>query len=212
MTNLPAVNGSGVSDYLAKHGSTPAGSYIKFAKDGKYRKTSDDEEVAEDTAMVVVYDQIQGGYIKFMGKGKPPERKMGPLFAGFMPPDRESLGDTDQSEWETDLGGRPSDPWQFQLMVPMQAVESGELYIFTTSSVTGRRAVDSLIQQCARMQKMEPDVYPIVKLGIGGFQHRDERVGWVKTPIFPRIGKAPKSDAAAAVTSVADGLNDAIPW
>ena len=85
MTNLPAVNGSGVSDYLAKHGSTPAGSYIKFAKDGKYRKTSDDEEVAEDTAMVVVYDQIHGGHIKFLGKGNPPERKMGPVFAALSP-------------------------------------------------------------------------------------------------------------------------------
>ena len=53
---------------------------------------------------------------------------------------------------------------------------------------------------------MEPDVYPIVKLDVCGFQHRDERVGWVKTPIFPRIGKAPKSDVSAAVTSVADDL------
>jgi hypothetical protein len=159
-----------------------------------------------------VYPQIQAGYIKFNGKGNPPDRKMGPVFSGFTPPDRESLGDTDQDLWEKSLEGKPQDPWQFQLMVPMQVVETGELLIFSTSSITGKRAVDNLIEQCERMQRLEPDFYPVIKLSIGGFQHRDSRVGWVKTPALPRVGKAPKSDVSAALTTASDDMSDSIPF
>ena len=137
---------------------------------------------------------------------------MGAIFDGFVPEGRAGLGDTDDSLWDRDLQGRPQDPWVFQLMVPMQAVETEELLIFTTSSLTGRNEVDRLIAQCNRMQRVEPDFYPVIKLAIGGFQHKDSRVGWVKVPSLPRIGKAPMSDMAAAITSAAGDLNDAIPF
>jgi len=189
------------------------GKHIKFdGKGGGYKVTSDGSIVKEDTQVVVVYPQIQAGYIKFNGKGNPPDRKMGPVFSGFTPPDRESLGDTDQDLWEKSLEGKPQDPWQFQLMVPMQVVETGELLIFSTSSITGKRAVDNLIEQCERMQRLEPDFYPVIKLSIGGFQHRDSRVGWVKTPALPRVGKAPKSDVSAALTTASDDMSHSIPF
>jgi len=207
-----ANGGSPVSAYLAAHGVGMSGTFFKFAKDGKFRKTSDDEEIPEGTQFVVIYDQIQGGWIKFMGKGNPPERKQGNIFEGFVPPDRETLGDTDQSEWEVGLSGKPADPWQFQLLLPLQNVETGELYVFNTSSITGRRAVDNLIQACDRMQRTEPNDYPIIRLRIGGFQHRDERIGWIKTPAFERCGKAPKADLTAVTTSVAGDMSDEIPF
>ena len=59
---------------------------------------------------------------------------------------------------------------------------------------------------------MEPEFYPVVKLDVSGFQHRDDRIGWVKTPTFPRIGKAPKADASAVQTSLGDQLNDVITF
>ena len=207
-----ANGGSPVSAYLAAHGVGMNGTFFKFAKDGKFRKTSDGEEIPEGTQFVVIYDQIQGGWIKFMGKGNPPERKQGNLFEGFVPPDRESLGDNDQSQWDEGLSAKPADPWQFQLLLPLQHVETGELYVFNTSSITGRRAVDNLIQACGRMQRAEPGDYPIIKLRIGGFQHRDERIGWIKTPAFERCGKAPKADTTMADTSLSGELNDEVPW
>jgi hypothetical protein len=197
-------NASPVSAYLAAHGVGMNGTFFKFAKDGKFRKTSDDEEIPEGTQFVVIYEQIQGGWIKFMGKGNPPERKQGNLFEGFVPPDRESLGDLDQSEWEEGLSGKPADPWQFQILLPLQNVETGELFVFNTSSITGRRAVDGLVAACARMQRTEPNDYPVVKLRVGGFQHRDERIGWIKTPSFDRVGKVPKADTAAASVTPTD--------
>jgi hypothetical protein len=62
------------------------------------------------------------------------------------------------------------------------------------------------------MQIREPGDYPVIRLDVSGFQHRDERVGWVKTPAFTRVGKAPKSDVSAAVTKVADDMSDEIPF
>jgi hypothetical protein len=206
------ASASPVSAYLAAHGVGMSGTYFKFSKDGKFVKSSDDEEIPEGTEFVVIYDQTQGGWVKFMGKGNPPERKQGPLFAGFVPPKREELGDLDQSEWEEGLSGKPADPWQFQLLLPLQHKESGELFVFQTTSVTGRRAVDRVIQWCARMMTTEPDMYPVVKLRISGFEHRDDRVGWVKTPAFERVGAAPKAGTTMADTSVSGDLNDDIPW
>jgi len=207
-----ANGGSPVSAYLATHGVGMSGTFFKFGKGGKFVKASDGEEIPEGTELIVIYDQIQGGWVKFMGKGNPPVRKQGPLFAGFVPPPRKELGDTDQSEWEVGLSGKPADPWQLQLLTPLQDTKTGELFIFQTTSVTGRRAVDRLIQSCARMVTTEPDVYPIIKLRISGFDHRDERVGWVKVPAFERVGKAPKADTTIVDTSVAGDLNDEVPF
>src|SRR5262249_54838034 len=171
-TTALANGGSPVSAYLSAHGVGMSGQFFKFSKDGKFRKTSDEEEIPEGTNFVVIYDQIQGGWIKFMGKGNPPERKQGSLFEGFVPPARETLGDLDESEWEVGLSGKPADPWQMQLLLPLQNVETGELFVFNTSSITGRRAVDGLIAMCARMQRTEPNDYPVVKLRVSGYQHR----------------------------------------
>jgi len=52
----------------------------------------------------------------------------------------------------------------------------------------------------------------VVKLDVSGFEHRDSRIGWVRTPCFTRIGKAPKSDTSAAKTSLADNMSDTVPF
>ena len=210
----PAVtNGaSPISAYLAEYGVGMSGTILKFSKDGQYVRTIDDEAVPEGTELVCVYDQVQGGWIKFNGKGEQPDRRMGPIFDGFMPPKREELGDLDQEMWERDLSGKPADPWQHQMLLPLQNPETGELFIFGTTSVTGRRAIGNLLAQCERLSRKEPDKYPVIKLSIGGFQHRDERVGWVKTPVFPIVGRAPRGNVSAATTAIADDLNDEVPF
>jgi hypothetical protein len=202
----------GVSAYLAEHGVGLGGTPIKFSKEGKFVRTSDDEPLPEDARYVCVYDQTQAGMIRFFGKGEQPERHMGPIFQGFMPPKREELGDLDQSQWDVGLSGQPVDPWQHQMLLPLQDIETGELMIFNTSSVTGRRAVGALLTLCERMRVREPDQYPVVKLRIGGFNHRDERVGWVKTPAFDVVGRTPKGETATATAAIANDLDDAIPF
>jgi hypothetical protein len=215
MTNLPSNpnNNSPVSAYLAAHGVGMTGTFFKFdGKEGKFVKSLDDAEIPEGSEYVVVYDQIQVGWVKFNGKGAQPERKQGPVFEGFNPPKRDTLGDDDKSAWEIGLNGKPQDPWQFQILLPLLSTADDELFVFQTSSITGRRACDAVIRMCGRMQVKEPDEYPVIKLRISGFEHKDERVGWIKTPAFDRIGKAPKANATLADTSREKDLNDALPF
>ena len=206
-----ADDGGNISAYLDAHAGGTTYTRFKFAKDHRYRRVSDDEEVPLGKEFVVIYDQIMVGWIKFLEKGTPPESRMGRLFGGFMPCPRQDLGDTDQSLWEMGLSGAPADPWLSQILLPLQAVAGGELHLFGTTSITGRNAVGRVIDECRKMQRHDPDNYPIIKLALGSFQHRDERVGRVVVPAFPRVGKAPISGVAAATTSLADDMDDGIP-
>ena len=51
----------------------------------------------------------------------------------------------------------------------------------------------------------------VVRLKSGGFSHKDERIGWVHTPVFAVVGKAPKASAAIPDTSLSGDMNDEIP-
>jgi hypothetical protein len=51
-----------------------------------------------------------------------------------------------------------------------------------------------------------------VRLKVGGFNHRDERVGWVEVPVFAVVGRQPKDSAAKPDTSPAGDMNDQIPF
>jgi hypothetical protein len=213
--NVPAVpvsNDAALDQFMLEHAGGGGATFFKFAKDGKYRKTSDDEEIPVGTEFVAAYDAIQGGRIRFNGKGNPPTRHMGPLFGGFVPPKREDLGDTDESLWEPGPSGKPADPWQVQMLLPLVDTKTNELFIFNTTSVTGRGAVGKLITACRQMQRKDPGFYPVIRLALGGFPHKDPRIGWVTTPAFPVIGKAPKDGSALANTSLAGDLDDEIPF
>jgi hypothetical protein len=210
-TNVPAIPSSAVDTYLNEHCGGGSGVLFKFAKDQRFRRVDDGEEIPLGTQFTVVYDQIQVGWIKFNGKGEPPERKMGALFQGFSPCPRDELGDDDQSLWEVGLSGKPADPWQQQILLPLQA-EDGELFIFGTTSITGRRAVGRVIEECKKMLRREPNDYPVIKLALSSFQHREERIGRVTVPAFVRVGKTPKTGIAAIDTSIATDMDDEIPF
>lgn len=212
MPNEMTTLGDGAMAYLSKFGEGMRGTFLKFSKEGKFIKTMDAEIVPEGTECVCVYDQTQAGWIKFHGKGVDPERKMGPIFAGYVPPPREELGDQDDTLWEIGLNGKPQDPWQHQMLLPLQDTKTGELYVFATSSQTGRRAVNALLYSCQGMLKKDPKNYPVVKLTAASFKHKDPRVGAVNVPQFVIVGNAPRDDYAAAATGTADHMDDEIPF
>jgi hypothetical protein len=209
--SMPAVN-NGAAAYLSGHASPTRGELFKFdGKGGVYKRISDGGVVPEGTKCAVIYPKTQVMWVKFQGKGKPPERKGGAIFDGFVPASRESLGDTDEATWDRDMNGRPQDPWVLQIMLPMQVVDTEELLIFVASSMTSRSEADALIAQCERMRRTEPNDYPVIKLAISGFNHKDPRVGFIKTPSLPRIGKTPMSSATAVLSSLRDDMNDELP-
>ena len=189
-----------------------AGRVIRFNEEGKFITPDDDATIGDDIDFIALVDETLIGWIKFAGEGAPPDRIMGLLFDGFVMPPRSSLGDEDEAGWNIGLNGRPEDPWQHQVNLVLQRVDTRELYTFSTSSVTGRRAIGTLLRYYDRLRRSDPNSYPLVRLKIGGFQHRDDRVGWVKTPVIAVVGRTPKDGAAKPDGSVGADMNDQLPF
>jgi hypothetical protein len=193
--------------------SSFVGALVKFGKDGKFVVSESNEAISPDKDFIALCDETLVGWIKFRGQGEPPDRVMGLHYDDFVMPERETLGDLDQRDWPAGLDGQPADPWQHQICLVLQDRELLELYTFCTSSVSGRRAIGNLLRHYERLRKSDPDVYPIVRLKPGGFNHRDPRVGWVNTPTFAVVGRAPKASAAKPDSSLsADMEGDSIPF
>jgi hypothetical protein len=185
------------------------GRLAKFSREGTFVTADDEAEIADTTDLVALCDQTLVGWLRF-NDDAPPDRVMGLLYDGFVPPPRSQLGDLDQAKWPAGLSGAPEDPWRHQMYLVLQGANS-ELFTFATSSMTGRRAVGNLLRHYDRMQKTHPDELPVVRLKTGGFQHRDERIGWVHTPVFAVVGRAPRDSAAKPDTSLSADLNDQLP-
>jgi len=191
--------------------SSLVGRPIKFdGKAGKWLFDDTDEEISPDTDFIPLCDEILIGWIKFNGKGEQPDRIQGLLYDGFIMPPQSTLPDRDSSKWELGLSGEPDDPWQHQMCLVLQSPGTHELGTFATSSRTGRRAVGNLLRHYDRMRKKDDDHYPVVRLKVSGYNHKDERVGWVHTPVFAVVGKAPKASTAIPDTSPSGDLEDEI--
>jgi hypothetical protein len=207
-----AHNQTSVAKYLDE--TAPAsivGRMVKFSKEGLFVTADDDQPIAEDAEFIALADQTMVGWIKF-NDDEPPTRVMGLLYDGFEMPARETLGDLDTSTWDMGLDGRPADPWSHQNYLVLQHGETAELFTFVTSSKTGRRAVGNLLHHYNRMLRTYPGELPVVRLRTGGFEHRDERVGRVKTPVFQVVGRAPQDSVAKPDTSIEADLDDKIPF
>jgi hypothetical protein len=211
-TAVATTNRTSVERYLDEIApASIVGRMVKFSKDGTFITADDDMPIAEDAEFVVLADQTMVGWIRF-NIDEPPTRVMGLLYSGFEMPPRETLGDLDTSLWDTGLDGQPADPWQHQNYVVLQHADTAELFTFVTASKTGRRAVGNLLHHYNRMLRTHPGELPVVRLRTGGFEHRDERVGRVKTPVFQVVGRAPQDSVAKPDTSVAADLDDEISF
>jgi hypothetical protein len=189
------------------------GRLVKFSKENTFVIIDTQETIEPTVEFVAVCDQTLVGWIKFSGEdGVPPTRVMGLLYSGFVMPPRAELGDLDPTKWPLGLSGAPDDPWKHQQYLVLQNVETKEFFTFVTSSKTGRSAVGTLLRHYDRTRKTHPDEYPVVRLGVGGFKHRDERVGWVTTPVFTVRGRAPADSSTRPDTSARGDMDDEVPW
>jgi hypothetical protein len=203
-----------IERYLDSVSPSPiAGRLIRFNGQTAQVTTVDDGEPVPETAeFIAVCDATLIGWIRFGTDGAPPDRIMGLLYNGFEMPERETLGDTDETQWEAGFDdGRPSDPWVHQMCVVLLAVDTQELFTFSAMNPTGRRAVANLLAHYNRMVRSGSSDYPVVRLRPGKYRSRRERVGWVHVPVFVVVGKAPRDSAARPDTSLSADLNDEIP-
>jgi hypothetical protein len=192
--------------------SVIAGQLVKFSKEGKFIVSETEQEISPDDDFVALCDETLIGWIKFSDDDAPPERHQGLLYQGFVMPKRDALGDMDQRKWPEGLSGQPEDPWRHQVCLVLQDPKTSGLFTFVTSSLTGRRACGNLLRHFDRLRRSNPDNYPIVRLKPSGFNHKDERVGWVHTPSFVVVGLTTKNFVMLPDTSPAADLNDQIPY
>jgi hypothetical protein len=186
------------------------GRMVKF-KDGGFITSDDGEPIDKAAEFIAMCDQTLIGWVKFNGTGEQPTRNMGLLYDGFVMPDVSTLPDRDESTWELGLNGQPADPWKHQQYLVLQNTATAELYTFVASAPTQLRAVGNLLRHYDRMMRTYPGEYPVIRLREGGFNHPDDRVGWVKTPTFVVVGHVPASNATKPDTSLGTILNDEIP-
>jgi hypothetical protein len=200
--------------------SAIAGRLVKFnGIDGRFVTADDDEPLGDDVDFFALCPEVQVGWVKFSQEdGMPPDRRMGLLYdSAFTMLPRAALGDLDPAEWPQGLSGGPEDPWLHQMNLPIQATGTREIFTFSTTSKTGRRATGNLLRHYDRLQRTSPGDVPIIRLRAGGFNHKDDRIGWVATPVLSVVGRAPRDDAAKPEipppdTSLGGAIGDSIPF
>lgn len=190
--NAIATNSDETDNILnAAQDDAGLGKILKFKK-GDY--LIGDDKIPLDTEFIVHTNAWVKSWIKFVDN-KVADRKVYRVALGEKPPVREELDDLDKSLWPDGIDGKPADPWTLQYMLPFENVSNGEIVIFATSSVGGRRAVGDLCLTYGRRAKKGYRGHPIVTLAAG--QMPSKKYGKVPAPVFKIIGW---DDAADNVT------------
>jgi hypothetical protein len=169
---------------------------LKFSK-GQYYVG--DDEVPAGREYTALMADVAVGWSKFVDK-KVVDQKIGRIAAGFAAESREALGDTDQTQWESDSQGKPRDPWALQWYVPLIDAATDEGVVFVTGSAGGRRAVGNLLRTYGRnLHKGNPTV----ELGVRSYKHKE--YGRIEEPELKITGweKHP---------TLATEMSDAIPY
>jgi hypothetical protein len=200
-------------DNLANAAMNDAGfqKMLKFKK-GDY--FCDGQEIARGTQMIAQCLAWTKKWIKFWDR-RVAEKHIYRVIKGELAPDRDQMSDLDTSLWQNGLDNKPTDPWVLQYLLPMEDPETGEIYIFVTSSTGGRIAISELVDKYVAKRKRDPALgQPLIRLQktmmpTGGF-------GNVPRPLFEIIsydtgGTAPMREVAAETLSNAD-MDDEIPF
>jgi hypothetical protein len=176
-------------------GGNGFGPLLKFVKGHYY---IGDAEVAAGREYVAQMPSVACGWVKFVDK-KVADQKIGKIADGFRMPERDTLGDLDQSKWEVDSKG-PRDPWAKQWYLPLLDAESGEFVVFVTGSNGGQRTIGGL---CRNYGSNPHRGLPIVQIGARGYKHPEH--GRIEEPEIKII------DWEKPRPSLGIELNDSIP-
>jgi hypothetical protein len=196
------------------------GRLLKFSK-GDYLVGENNAEMKIGTELVANMDELMVGWIRWEDN-KPAEQIMGRLVEGYQPLKREELGHEDKSLWEVDeVSNEPRDPWQFSnymiMKTPGEDDPDDALFTFATSSRGGLGGIGELCKSYGKVMRQRPDEFPIVKLGVGSYPHKNKAFGRIKYPIFDIVGWTAKSEfneilGQAAANAEGKKADDDLPF
>jgi hypothetical protein len=192
---------TGISDpYLAFAAQESAqgilGDMIRFVK-GDYLAGTNKTEIPGGSEFLAAVDAIIVGWQRWLGKQQV-EKRLGRISDGFVEPEREELGHTDESTWEVDTEGRPVDPWAKTRMLPMKRLSDGALFTLVLNG-KGRSgdAIARLVGAYGRSQHRGTD-YPIIRLLADAYAHKV--YGRIKYPVLSIVGWRPRAEFAELET------------
>jgi hypothetical protein len=188
-TQLPSLNDD---PYLATAARVAASAaFLKFIK-GSYYFGTDENELPLGTEVVPNMIEARVGWLKWRG-GEVIEEKLFPWATGH--PYREDLGDMDRELWEVDDNGKALDPWAETATVPLKNPQSGEEFVFSTSSTGGRQAVSKLVMAWRHGVSQGKSGLPVITLGADTYKHR--KFGPVHFPVFKIVRWQDEADLIA---------------
>ncbi len=142
------------------------------------------------------------------------ERRVYRIAKGEHAPAREDLDDWPGTEnWPVDNDGKAYDPWAMLFLLPLENPKTGEVVIFNTRSVGGRRAVADLCGTWAKRCKKIPNCgQPKIQLDVTDMPSK--KWGLVPRPLFKVIGwDEPRDvDVAQPAATSNDEFRDEIPF
>lgn len=146
--------------------------------------------------------------------GKPVDHKVTPT--GGYHPDREELGDLDQSLWPiSKFTDAPSDVWRDTRYLVLTDPKTGEDFTFVSDTAGGQRAVSDLTRAISNVRAGQPGATPIVALMSTmwktkrGPQPRPELkvVDWLRGSAAPAVNAPQPILGAPGAVAVADDLS-----
>jgi hypothetical protein len=206
-----------VREAVAENLREPSGLLLRF-KQGSYVFGEEKKKLTLGTKLVAVVQEARHGQVKWVDK-KVDQQLVGCVVDGFRVPPRETLNDLDADTWPLGPDGRPRDPWQQSVFLPLTSLDGSDVYMFTSASHGGRKAFYKLLQDFERRARFNPSRLPVIQLGSAEYNNRKfgnriaeptfDIVSWADRPEDGQAGAAAFDEDAA--TAVPD-MDDEIPW
>jgi hypothetical protein len=179
---------SDIDPYAAAGALATQFSYLKFIKGDWVAGANSD--LVNNKRLVADMKGVQHGWEKWKDKQKVGER-MHNMADGDRMELRNDLDEMDSGTWESDDKGQARDPWAMVVKLPLLDTDTGENYLFTSSSQGGKREIYALCGQYARHRPK----LPVVELTSDAYVHK--QYGRTKIPLLKVVDWADDAGAMA---------------
>jgi hypothetical protein len=182
---------------IAMEGGGQFGKILKYVKGGW---SHGDNPIPLGTEFLALMPDCMRGDVRFEN-GLPVEHRIGLIRNRATFARRADLGFTDQSLWENDKKGTPVDPWSPQTFLPLQELQTGELYCYIFRSQGGKQTFRDLCRAYSPYRAGRK--LPVISLQTDRYDHAD--YSWIDIPILKVVRWEEAGDDTTLVPDSGDG-------
>jgi hypothetical protein len=180
-TQLATVNENA---FLAAAASMAGGDQkpiLKFSK-GDWTVGQEDEDVPIGTRLAADIVNAEWGWIRWHDN-KPVERRMVLVASGQQSPTRDALGHEDKDLWKVGSDGKPQDPWQRTIEIPVRELDGEKREFLLAGSSNGfQGGCKALFAAFGKGMRENAGKVPVIELGMSKYKHKNSEYGVIKTP------------------------------